>query len=75
MCHGFGKGRIFKRPVRCGSCKEDYLLIADSSKPQCPSCGNTICLTNRDYEPLLRDVKPALRQIDSASLAVGLWPP
>jgi hypothetical protein len=33
------------------------------------SCGNTICLGNGDYEPLLREVKHTLQEIDCASLA------
>jgi hypothetical protein len=66
-------GRIFKRPVLCGSCNEDYLFtlraIAQSSQLTCPACGHLICMDDAAHEPLVREVKNSLRDIDSASAA------
>ena len=70
---GLDTGKIFKRPVLCAHCDEHYLFtlraIAAGSELKCPSCGNAICIGNSEYEPLLRDVRHTLHEIDCASLA------
>jgi len=62
-------GAIFKRPVVCSHCNEDYLftLRAIASNPvlRCHGCGRSIFLRDCVYEPLLRDVRNILEEIDS----------
>lgn len=70
---GLDTGSIFKQPVRCAHCNEDFLFtlrtIAEGSELKCPACGQAICIGNSNYESLLRDVRHILHEIDSASLA------
>jgi hypothetical protein len=69
--------QAFSMIAFAGQCSVDLATrfalrtIAESSELKCPSCGSTICLGNGDYEPLLRDVKHTLQDIDSASLAAA----
>ena len=69
---GLDTGSIFKWPVLCGSCHEDYLFtlraIAESSQLKCLSCSNIIAIDSADYEPPLSEVRNRLLEIDSASL-------
>jgi hypothetical protein len=70
---GLDTGSIFKQPVLCAHCNEHYLftlrMIADGSDLKCPCCGNAICIGNIEYEPLLREVRNRLHEIDCASAA------
>ena len=63
------------RSVLCAHCNEHYLFtlraIADGSELKCPCCGNAICIGNSDYEPLLRDVRNTLHEIDCAALTLA----
>jgi hypothetical protein len=63
-------GRVLKRSVLCPHCDADYLFtlraIADNRELRCHGCGGSIRLSDRLYEPLLRDVGNALDEIDSA---------
>ena len=63
-------GRALKRAVVCLRCHEERLFtlreIADHPQLKCAGCGGSICTSDRDYEPLLRDVRNALAAIDSA---------
>jgi hypothetical protein len=67
---GLDAGRILKQSVLCPHCNEDYLFtlraIADNPELRCHGCGGTIGLSHRFYEPLLRDVRKTLDEIDSA---------
>jgi hydrogenase maturation factor HypF (carbamoyltransferase family) len=67
-------GIVFKRYVLCPHCKEDYLfnLRAISHNPElkCHGCGQSIRLSDRVYEALLRDVRNTLDEIDSAPLSI-----
>ena len=62
-------GQIFKRPVLCPCCNEERLFtlraIADSRKLQCQGCGSSIPISDRVYEPLIREVRNTLQAIDS----------
>jgi hypothetical protein len=62
-------GTIFKRPVLCSHCNEDYLFtlraIANNPVLRCHGCGGSISLRDRVYEPLLRDVRNTLQSVDS----------
>jgi hypothetical protein len=62
-------GAIFKWPVLCSHCNEDYLftLRAIASNPvlRCHGCGSSIFLRDCVYEPLLCDVTNILKEIDS----------
>ena len=61
-------GTIFKRPVLCSHCDEDYLFtlraIANNPVLRCHGCGGSISLRDPVYEPLLRDVRNTLQSID-----------
>jgi hypothetical protein len=67
---GLDTGAVFKRPILCPHCKEDYLFtlraIACNPELRCHGCGGNIRLCDRVYEPLLRDVRDILDAIDSA---------
>jgi hypothetical protein len=62
-------GRVFKRPVLCPQCNEDYLFtlraIAENPTLRCHGCGGGISLHDSVYELLLRDVRNTLETIDS----------
>jgi hypothetical protein len=62
-------GIVFKRPVLCLHCNEDYLFtlraIANNPVLRCHGCGASISLRDRVYEPLLRDVRNTLQSLDS----------
>ncbi|SRR6266566_4536851 len=66
---GLDTGTIFKRPVSCSHCNEDFLFtlraIADNPVLRCHGCGGSISLGDCVYEPLLRDLKNILEAIDS----------
>jgi hypothetical protein len=66
-------GTLFKRPVFCPHCNEDYLFtlraIADKPELKCHGCRGSIRLSGRAYEALLSDVRNTLHEIDSAQLA------
>jgi hypothetical protein len=66
---GLDAGQIFKRPVLCPCCSEERLFtlraIADSPKLQCQGCGGRIPISDRVYEPLIREVRNTLQAIDS----------
>ena len=65
---GLDAGAVLKRSVLCPHCNEDYLFtlraIADNPELRCHGCGGTIRLSNRVFEPLLRDVRNTLDEID-----------
>jgi transcription elongation factor Elf1 len=69
---GLDTGSIFKQAITCAHCNEDSLFtlraIAKGAELKCPSCGEAICIGDSNYEPLLRDVRNALNEIDRASL-------
>jgi hypothetical protein len=69
---GLDSGAVFKRPVLCPHCNEDYLFtlraIANNQELRCHGCGGSIRLSDRVYEPLLSDVKNILDAIDCAQL-------
>jgi hypothetical protein len=62
-------GRVFKRPVLCPQCNEDYLFtlraIANNPVLRCHGCTGSISLCDSLYEPLVRDVRNTLQSIDS----------
>jgi hypothetical protein len=63
-------GAVFKRAVLCPHCNEDFLFtlraIAGNQELRCHGCGGSIRLSDRIYEPLLRDVRNTLDAIDCA---------
>jgi len=67
---GLDTGSVFKRPILCPHCNEDYLFtlraIADNPELRCCGCGNSIRLGDSVYEPLVSDVRTTLEAIDSA---------
>ena len=67
---GLDTGSVFKRPILCPHCNEDYLFtlraIADNPELRCYGCGKSIRLGNSVYEPLVSDVRTTLEAIDSA---------
>ena len=67
---GLDAGSVFKRPILCPHCNEDYLFtlwaIADNPELRCCGCGNSIRLGDSVYEPLVSDVRNSLKAIDSA---------
>jgi len=67
---GLDAGAVLKRPVLCPHCNEDYLFtlraIADNPELSCHGCGGSIRLSDRVFEPLLRDVRNTLDEIASA---------
>ena len=67
---GLDTGAVFKRPVLCPHCNEDYLFtlraIACKQELRCYGCGGSIRLSDRVYEPLLSDVRNTLDAIDCA---------
>jgi hypothetical protein len=69
---GLDTGAVFKRPVLCPHCNEDYLFtlraIANNQELRCHGCGGSIRLSGRAYEPLLSDVRNTLDAIDCAQL-------
>jgi hypothetical protein len=69
---GLDTGAVFKRPVLCPHCNEDYLFtlraIAYNHELRCHGCGGSIRLSDRVYEPLLSDVRNTLDAIDRAQL-------
>jgi hydrogenase maturation factor HypF (carbamoyltransferase family) len=69
---GLDTGAIFKRPVLCPHCNEDYLftlrVIAYNQELRCPCCGGSIRLSDDVYESLLSDVRNTLEAIDCAQL-------
>jgi hypothetical protein len=66
-------GRVLKRPVLCLHCREERLFtlraIADEPQLKCSGCGGNVCINDRVYEPLLREVRNTLAAIDSTQLA------
>jgi hypothetical protein len=67
---GLDAGSVFKRPVLCRHCNQDYLFtlraIADNPELSCYGCGGSIRLRDSVYAPLLSDVRNTLEAIDSA---------
>jgi hypothetical protein len=63
---------VLNRYVLCPNCKEDYLFtlrgIADNPELRCHGCGVSIRRYDRTDEPLLRDVRNTLNEIDSVQL-------
>jgi uncharacterized protein (DUF983 family) len=61
-------GKVFKRPVFCPHCYEDYLFalraIAENTRLKCPSCGGAIDIANPGYDALVRDVKNILERLE-----------
>ena len=74
---GLDTGVIFKRPVLCPHCNEDYLFtlraIAYNQELRCHGCGGSIRLSDRVYELLLSDVRNTLDAIDCAQLVPSLF--
>jgi hypothetical protein len=74
---GLDTGAIFKRPVLCPHCNEDYLFtlraIAYNQELRCHGCGGSIRLSDRVYEPLLSDVRNTLDAIDCAQLVPSFF--
>jgi uncharacterized protein YbaR (Trm112 family) len=70
---GLDAGAVLKRSVLCPHCREEYLFtlraIADNPELTCHGCGGSICLRDRVYELLLREVRNTLEAIHSAQLA------
>jgi len=67
---GLDTGAVFKRPVLCPHCNEDYLFtlraIAYNQELRCHGCGGSIRLFDHVYELLLSDVRNTLDAIDCA---------
>ena len=67
---GLDTGRVFKRPVLCPHCNEEYLFtlraIADNPELRCYGCGGTICLRDSIFEQLVSDVRNSLEAIAAA---------
>jgi hypothetical protein len=61
--------QIVKQPVFCPHCHEERLFtlraIADNPQRRCHGCGGRICLADRVYGSLVRDVRNLLEAIDS----------
>lgn len=59
-------GLVFKKPVVCLACKEEYLFtlraIAESPELKC-GCGNAIDMHNAVYARLVREVREALNSL------------
>ena len=74
---GLDTGAVFKRPVLCPHCNEDYLFtlraIAYNQELRCHGCGGSIRLSDRVYEPLLSDVRNTLDAIDCAQLVPSFF--
>jgi hypothetical protein len=74
---GLDTGAVFKRPVLCPHCNEDYLFtlraIASNQELRCPGCGGSIRLSNLVYESLLSDVRNTLDAIDGAQLVPSFY--
>ena len=70
-------GAVFKRPVLCPHCNEDYLFtlraIAYNQELRCHGCGGSIRLSDRVYETLLSDVRNTLDAIDCAQLVPSFF--
>ena len=66
---GLDTGAVFKRPVLCPHCNEDYLFtlraIAYNQELRCHGCGGSIRLFDRVYELLLSE-RNTLDAIDCA---------
>ena len=66
---GLDAGQVLKRAVLCQHCGEESLFrlraIADGRQLECFGCGRTIRISDRVYEPLIRDVRTTLEAIDS----------
>ena len=69
---GLDTGAVFKRPVLCPHCNDDYLFtlraIASNQELRCHGCGGSIRLSDLVYESLLSDVRNTLDAIDGAQL-------
>jgi hypothetical protein len=67
MC--LNAGAVLKRYVLCPHCGEDYLFtlrgIANNPELRCHGRGGSTRLCDRVYEPLLRNVRNAISEIDS----------
>jgi hypothetical protein len=69
---GLDAGRVLKRSVLCPHCHEERLFtlraIADDPQLKCSGCGGELCISDRVYELLLREVRNTLAAIDSTQL-------
>jgi hypothetical protein len=74
---GLDTGAVFKRPVLCTHCNEDYLftlrVIAYNHELRCHGCGGSIRLSDSVYGPLLSDVRNILDAIDRAQLVPSFF--
>ena len=75
---GLDTGAVFKRPVLCPHCNEDYLFtlraIAYSQELRCHGCGGSIRLFEPVYDSLLSDVRNTLDAIDLVPSFVSARP-
>lgn len=66
---GVDTGRVFKQPVYCPSCHENYLFtlraIAEQSALICPSCGFHIATSEQRYQHIVTSARATLRDIGS----------
>jgi hypothetical protein len=65
---GLDAGQVLKRLVLCRHCHEERLFtlraIVDSRPLECSGCGSTIRISDRVYEPLMKEVRNTLSTID-----------
>ena len=68
---GVDTGAVFKHPVRCCHCDEDFYFtlrrIACFEQLTCPQCGSDINLADGSYEKLVSGVKETIARIDQSS--------
>jgi hydrogenase maturation factor HypF (carbamoyltransferase family) len=68
---GVDTGAVFKHPVHCFHCDEDFYFtlrrIAYVEQLACPQCGCDINLADGSYENLVSSVKETIARIDQSS--------
>jgi hypothetical protein len=67
MSDSVDTGTVFKHPVFCACCNQDYLFtlraIADNAELKCPTCGNSINICDDGYRHLVSHVRETLEAI------------
>jgi hypothetical protein len=60
-------GSVFKRPLRCLRCDEDFYFtlrsIAETQKLACPHCATGMDLNDDAYRPVVADVRAIIKAI------------